>query len=258
MSCTVNDWIAPLTDNRLASIAEAGGHTRSFTHDAAGNVTYDNRSVGGYGHSYNHAARMSGFSINGVQEAEYIYNARGQQVIRRLTQTGDEIHVIHDLAGNRIAEYDYDSVAGTSVLLRDYDPSTGRFIRADQGCGHRTGRRTHQLGTQRHLFRVRLVKLYLRSLRENRRDAAGRVMSIPPPRMGGGGLWAATGRAECVTVRRWGGIWPSGRRPEGPDGPRRPLRPARVNVRPCIFSVHAWCTDGARLVHAFFQGVGSG
>ena len=28
--------------------------------------------------------------------------------------------MIHDLAGNRIAEYDYDSVAGTSVLLREY------------------------------------------------------------------------------------------------------------------------------------------
>jgi YD repeat-containing protein len=38
------------SDNRLASIAEAGGHTRAFTHDAAGNVTYDNRSGGGYGY----------------------------------------------------------------------------------------------------------------------------------------------------------------------------------------------------------------
>ena len=28
-----------LTDNRLASIAEASGHTRTFTYDPAGNTT---------------------------------------------------------------------------------------------------------------------------------------------------------------------------------------------------------------------------
>ena len=66
----------------------AGGQTRAFTYDAAGNVTYDARSGTGYGYNYDAANRMESFSINGVVQAEYEYNALGQQVIRRLTQTG--------------------------------------------------------------------------------------------------------------------------------------------------------------------------
>ena len=48
-------------------------------------------------------------SIDGVVQAEYLYNALGQQAIRRLTQTGQTIHNIFDLDRNRIAEYDYDA-----------------------------------------------------------------------------------------------------------------------------------------------------
>jgi YD repeat-containing protein len=73
------------SDNRLASIAEAGGHTRAFTYSAAD--------------------RLATFSINGVVQANYRYNAEGQQVVSELTQTGETIHVVHDPEGNRIAEY---------------------------------------------------------------------------------------------------------------------------------------------------------
>ena len=41
-------------------------------------------------------------------------------MIRRLTQTGQTIHSIFDLAGNRVAEYDLDHVANTTTLLREY------------------------------------------------------------------------------------------------------------------------------------------
>jgi hypothetical protein len=44
---------APANDNRLASIS--GGSSRTFTHDAAGNVTYDNRAGQGYGYTYDAA-----------------------------------------------------------------------------------------------------------------------------------------------------------------------------------------------------------
>lgn len=63
---------------------------------------------------------MDAFSINGTVQAEYLYNALGQQVVRRLTQAGQTIHSIHDLDGNRIAEYDYDAGTGTSTLIREY------------------------------------------------------------------------------------------------------------------------------------------
>ncbi|NSX55520.1 hypothetical protein [Parasulfitobacter algicola] len=45
-----------------------------------------------YGYTYNAANRMDSFSINGVVQSEYVYNAAGQQVIRRLTQEGRTLH----------------------------------------------------------------------------------------------------------------------------------------------------------------------
>ena len=62
------------TTNRLQSVALGAGGTRSFTYDAAGNVTYDNRSGQGFGYAYDNAGRMASFSLNGVVQAEYAYN----------------------------------------------------------------------------------------------------------------------------------------------------------------------------------------
>lgn len=63
---------------------------------------------------------MESFSVGGVLEAEYLYNALGQQVVRRLIPSSQTIHVVHDADGNRMAEYDYDPVSQTSTLLREY------------------------------------------------------------------------------------------------------------------------------------------
>ncbi len=51
-------------------------------------------------------------------QAEYDYNALGQQVIRRVG--GQTIHTVHDLDDNRIAEYDFDPTTQVSTLLREY------------------------------------------------------------------------------------------------------------------------------------------
>ena len=53
-------------------------------------------------------------------QANYQYNALGQQVVRELTQTGEVIHAVHDMDGNRIAEYLYDDTTGASTLMRQY------------------------------------------------------------------------------------------------------------------------------------------
>ncbi|MCK0097424.1 hypothetical protein MWU60_17745 [Yoonia sp. F2084L] len=74
--------------NRLEEIVFSTGGLRQLTYDAAGNVTFDNRNGPGYSYNYDAANRMSSFAINGVIQAEYAYNALGQQVIRRLTQAG--------------------------------------------------------------------------------------------------------------------------------------------------------------------------
>ena len=41
--------------------------------------------------------RMASFAIDGVVQAEYAYNAQGQQVVRRLTQSQQTIHNVFDL-----------------------------------------------------------------------------------------------------------------------------------------------------------------
>ncbi|MBD3677747.1 MAG: hypothetical protein HUJ27_05010 [Rhodobacteraceae bacterium] len=59
---------------------------------------------------------MVSFAIDGVVQTEYAYNWRGQQVIRRLTQTGQVIHSVYGPGGNRIAEFD----EATGALIREY------------------------------------------------------------------------------------------------------------------------------------------
>ena len=71
---------------------------------------------------------MSSFAINGVIQSEYAYNFLGQQVIRRLPQTGQVIHSVHDALGNRIAEYDYDESTGVSTLIREYTWAQGMIV----------------------------------------------------------------------------------------------------------------------------------
>jgi len=116
---TTETYSYPSISNRLQSIVD-GGSTRALSYDAAGNVTADNLDGSIYGYAYNAANRMESFSIGGVLEAEYVYNALGQQVVRRLIPSGQTIHVVHDADGKRLAEYDYDPVSQTSTLLREY------------------------------------------------------------------------------------------------------------------------------------------
>jgi YD repeat-containing protein len=79
---TTDTYSYPAGNNRLSSVATGGGHTRTFTYDTAGNTTYDQRTaVDGYGFTYNAANRMATITKNGVVQAEYKYNAQGQQVV---------------------------------------------------------------------------------------------------------------------------------------------------------------------------------
>ena len=64
---------------------------------------------------------QAGQTIHAIHDAEGNRIAGlGQQVIRRLVQAGQTIHAIHDAEGNRIAEYDYDDTTGTATLLREF------------------------------------------------------------------------------------------------------------------------------------------
>jgi YD repeat-containing protein len=86
----------PATSNRLTAIAQGSGGTRAFTYDAAGNVTFDNRTGGGYGYTYDAAGRMASLTINGVLQAEYKYDFAGRQAVRRRPQLGVTLHSAFD------------------------------------------------------------------------------------------------------------------------------------------------------------------
>jgi RHS repeat-associated protein len=76
---------------------------------------------------------MEAFSINGVVQATYRYDAMGQQVVRHLVQDGQVLHALHGPDGNRIAEYLYDPVSGGSTLLREYIWMDGRAVAVVEG-----------------------------------------------------------------------------------------------------------------------------
>lgn len=116
----VDSYSYPTTSNRLQSVTFGAGGSRGLTYDAAGNVTGDTRSGQAYVYTYDAASRLTSVSVGGALQAEYEYNYLGQQVIRRLIQSGQTIHSIHDIWGHRIAEYDYNTSTGTSSLIREY------------------------------------------------------------------------------------------------------------------------------------------
>ena len=107
----------PATKNRLTSVALGAGGSRAFTYNLAGSVTSDTHSGTVYNYIYDKAGRMITSSLGGVLQAEYVYNHRGQQAIRRLFQPNAlTIHSVFGPDGNRIAEYN----ETTGALLREY------------------------------------------------------------------------------------------------------------------------------------------
>ena len=95
--------IAP-GSNRLNNVS--GGLTRSYSYDAAGNVT-------GFGPSitYNGAGRMVSFSQSGAVTT-FSYNALGQR-IRKTSGTGTT-YFVYDESGHLMGEYD-----GTGALIQE-------------------------------------------------------------------------------------------------------------------------------------------
>ncbi len=84
----VDSYAYPAGSNRLASVALAAGGTRNLGYDAAGNVISDSRAGGPYGYSYDAAGRLASVTVGGVVQAEYKYNALGQQAVRTFPGSG--------------------------------------------------------------------------------------------------------------------------------------------------------------------------
>ena len=113
------NYTYPPTSNRLTSISVPAA--RTFLYDAMGNIKSDQRSTGLYTYTYDASGRMASVKKDGTSQATYLYNWQGQQVYRRFKNPSSFVkyHSLHDLSGNRIAEYNATS-SGAPTLLREY------------------------------------------------------------------------------------------------------------------------------------------
>ena len=73
------------TSNRIESVIRNAATLRTFTHDAAGNIETDVEGGVTTAYAYNHADRLASVTKAGTQRGAYLYNARGQLVIRTVT-----------------------------------------------------------------------------------------------------------------------------------------------------------------------------
>ncbi|MBL4786025.1 MAG: hypothetical protein JKY49_11425 [Cohaesibacteraceae bacterium] len=110
-------WYDENVSNRILSMDLDGTETRTFSHDAAGNMLTDVKNSVSTAYGYNNAGRMTSVSIGGVQKGGYIYNANGQLASRSvLNSTPSTIsHSLYDLNGNLIAEAD-----ASGTIVREY------------------------------------------------------------------------------------------------------------------------------------------
>ena len=111
----------PAASNRLANVTTNGTVTRSFTHDAAGNITIDVKGGDTFTTTYNVRNRPVSVARTGTasQTSTYAYNALEQMVTRVTTAPGGPagtMHYIYDLDGHLIAEAD----GATGATLREY------------------------------------------------------------------------------------------------------------------------------------------
>ena len=93
--------------------------TRTFTHDAAGNMTKDVRGATTYDYVINHAGRISELKIDMVSSGTYTYNAQNQLVIRSTTVAGGPsgaVHYVYNRQGLLLAEID----GATGNTTREY------------------------------------------------------------------------------------------------------------------------------------------
>lgn len=152
VNTSTESFVYPSDSNNLTRINVTGSSPNGpaiYTHDASGNVIAVFQNGQTHSYTYNAAGRMVTYSIDGNLQAEYVYNALGQQVIRRLIQSGQTIHNVFDIDGNRLAEYDYDPSTQASTLLREYIWMDGELVGvAEPGSGNGTISfvRTDQIG----------------------------------------------------------------------------------------------------------------
>jgi len=103
--------------NKLSGVTTGGTPSRSFASDAAGNVTEDTDLATSITKAlaYNHPGQLASVEVAASTVDVYTYDHLWRPVSRELPASLTTLHVLHDLDGNVVAEYD-----SSSTLLREY------------------------------------------------------------------------------------------------------------------------------------------
>jgi RHS repeat-associated protein len=114
---TTSDYGYPAGSNRLDDVTQGSSTVRSFTHDAAGNITHDDRAGTVYRYLYNDRGRLMQFRIDNQVRANYRYDfferLNWRQTLN-MTPAG-ATHYVQDLNGQLIYE-----ATDTGTPLREY------------------------------------------------------------------------------------------------------------------------------------------
>jgi hypothetical protein len=121
-----------------------GTVTRSFTHDAAGNITLDDRgSDPDLGFVHDEVGRYAKLTDGGVDAYEYLYSGFGERVVKQPAGGVDPQHFHYDPAGRMLAETDglgaavraYVYLDGVPVALLEPGAAAGTGDEADLDNG---------------------------------------------------------------------------------------------------------------------------
>ncbi|PBC18688.1 hypothetical protein CK226_33565 [Mesorhizobium sp. WSM4311] len=109
--------------NRLTGIVTNGAPSRGFQSDLAGNITQDATVSPALtkAYTYNAAGQLAGATTNGAASGAYVYDYQSRLVSRTISASSTTLHMVHDLDGNVIAEYD-----ASGTLVTEYVSVNGR------------------------------------------------------------------------------------------------------------------------------------
>jgi RHS repeat-associated protein len=114
---TTSGYGYPAGSNRLSDVTQGAATVRSFTHDAAGNITHDDRAGTVYRYIYNDRGRLQQLRIDSEIRANYRYDffeRLNWRQTQNMTPSG-ATHYIQDLQGQLIVE-----ASDTGTPLREY------------------------------------------------------------------------------------------------------------------------------------------
>jgi len=147
LSGTTTDRVTAMeiASNRMATVTTNGTVSRTYGHDASGNIITDTQGSAAWSFTHYANGRLSLASVSGTTKGTYTYDGLERLAVRAVTGTtpSGTIHLIYDTAGHLLAEAD----AATGSTMREYVWLEIEDLGADSGPTRRPGNDNDRLGS---------------------------------------------------------------------------------------------------------------